>query len=77
MTAPLWLIVVISALTDFFIVSGSGLGVAMVGKGGAEMPGGPEILLSTILGVVAMMKEIRSQMKLPHIDTPPTLGAKP
>jgi hypothetical protein len=80
MNAPLWLIVVVGGLTDFFITAGSGLAVAMVSQGTTAMPSGAAILLATLLGVVAMMKEVRSQLKLPPSEggvSAPQLVKKP
>lgn len=58
----------ISAFTAFVITSGGALGIAFVATKGATF--NIEVwVLSGILGLVAGAKDIRSQLKLPPVET--------
>jgi hypothetical protein len=65
MNAPAWLIILISALTDLLIVSGSTLIGAMLATGEATLPTLAVWLVSGLSGLVAAGKEVRSSLKLP------------
>ena len=74
MNAPRWLILAISALTDFLVVAGSTVLGAMLATGQTTLPTKAVWLLSLMSGLVAAAKEVRAALKLPEV--PPT-GGKP
>lgn len=65
MNAPLWLLLLVSAVTDFTVVAGSTLTGAMLATGQATLPSQGVWLLAIVAGLVAAGKEMRSMLKLP------------
>ena len=64
MTVPTWVILVISAVTDFLISGGGVLTGAMVANGAVTWPTPAVWLFATIIGLVAAGKEMRAVLKL-------------
>ena len=64
MNAPVWVIIVLSALTDFLITAGGTLMGAIVESGTKTMPSPLIILVAVLAGLVASAKEVRSQLHL-------------
>lgn len=58
-----WVILLVSAGTDFIIATGTGLTAAMVAKGDAMLPTWPVLLLSTIGGLTAFARTIQQALK--------------
>ena len=67
MTAPGWLIILISAVTDFVVVAGSTVVGAMLATGQTTMPSKSVWLLSLLSGLIQAGKEVRSSLKLPDV----------
>jgi hypothetical protein len=63
--APAWLILLISAGTDFIITFSATLTGAMVANGTIALPTPAVWLFAFMLGLAAAGKETRSQLKLP------------
>ena len=68
MNAPVWIIIVLSALTDFLIAGGGTLLGAIVESGTKTMPSGVIILVACLAGLIASAKEVRSQLHLSPTD---------
>ncbi len=68
MTAPPWLILVVSAVTDFAIVGGSTVMGAMLATGSTTLPTPAVWLLASVAGLVAAGKEMRSMLKLQPVS---------
>ncbi len=58
-----WLILIISALTDFIITAGTALTTAMVAAGSAQLPNSAIVLLATIGGLVSAARTIQQALK--------------
>ena len=67
MNAPLWVVLAISATTDFLIAGGGTLMGAIVESGSKAMPSGIVILVACLAGLVAAAKEVRMNLKLPEV----------
>jgi len=66
-----WLVLVISAMTDFVITAATALTSAMVAMGNAEMPSRAVILLALLGGLVAFSRTVQQALKA----TPETSAA--
>ena len=66
-----WIIVLISAFTDFVITMGTGLSAAMVATDSAAMPSGASVLLCVIGGLVQAARTVQQALKA----TPETAAA--
>ena len=65
MNAPLWVVLAISATTDFLIAGGGTLmGGILESK---AMPSGIVVLVACLAGLVAAAKEVRMNLKLPEV----------
>jgi len=73
MTAPLWVIILLSALTDFLIAGGGTLMGAIVESGSKAMPSSVVMLVAVLAGLIAAAKETRSLLHL----APPDAAALP
>lgn len=71
MNLPLWVTIVISALTDFTIAAGSTLMGAIIESGNKAMPSGVVVLVAVLAGLIAAGKEVRSMLKLPELAALP------
>ena len=58
-----WAVLIISALTDFVISTGTALSAAMVATGEARLPADAVIVLSLVGGVVAAARTIQQALK--------------
>jgi hypothetical protein len=58
-----WAILLISAITDMLISSGTAISAAMVATGSTVMPTTPVIVLSLIGGIVAFARTIQQGLK--------------
>ncbi|TMD08277.1 MAG: hypothetical protein E6J01_03835 [Chloroflexi bacterium] len=68
MSASPWIIMAISAFTDFLIAGGGTLmGGILESK---AMPSGLVILVACLAGLVAAAKEVRMNLKLPEVPKP-------
>lgn len=72
-----WLILIVSALTDFVINAGTSLMAAMVATGSASMPSKAVIILSVVGGLVAMSRTIQSALKTSPATTAVLRGDPP
>jgi len=72
MNAPVWVVLAISATTDFLIAGGGTLMGAIVESGSKAMPSGIVILVACLAGLVAAAKEVRMSLKLPEVPKPVT-----
>ena len=63
-----WIILVISALTDFGIVVAAGLVSAMMATGQATMPNQSIVVLNLLIGLGAFLRTIQQALK----NTPET-----
>ena len=68
MTTPVWVIIILSALTDFLIAGGGTLLGAIVESGTKTMPSAVVILVAGLAGLIAAAKEVRSQLHLSPTD---------
>lgn len=66
-----WLVLLISAFTDFVITAGGSLTAAMIATGSASLPNHAVILFACLLGSVAMARTIQQALKA----TPETAAA--
>lgn len=66
-----WIILIISAFTDFIINAGTSLMAAMVATGSASIPSRAVLLLAILGGVVSMSRTIQQALKA----TPETAAA--
>lgn len=66
-----WSVLLVSALTDFLILTGTSLSAAMVATGTAAMPNKAVVMLSLIGGVMAFSRTIQQALK----TTPETHAA--
>lgn len=66
-----WIVLMISAVTDFIITAGTGLTTAMVATGSTSMPNKATVLLMLIGGLIAMARTIQQALK----TTPETSAA--
>lgn len=57
-----WLILLVSAMTDFVITAGTSMGTAMVATGSAQFPSHAVILLSTLGGAVSAARTIQQKL---------------
>ena len=78
MNAPAWIIILVSAGTDFVVVAGTALMTAMLATppttpGHVALPSAGYWLLAAIGGIVAAGKEVRASLHLP--DVPKAGGA--
>lgn len=58
-----WVILVISAFTDFVITVGTAITSAMVAAGNAQMPNKPVVLLALIGGAVSAARTIQQALR--------------
>lgn len=58
-----WLVLIISAFTDFIITAGTALTTAMVAAGSAQLPTPAIILLAIIGGLVSGARTIQQALK--------------
>ena len=58
-----WAILIISALTDLIISTGTALSAAMVATGEARLPNDAVIILSLVGGLVAAARTIQQALK--------------
>lgn len=58
-----WVVLLVSAGTDFIIASGTALTAAMVAKGDAMPPSWPVLLLSAIGGLIAFARTIQQSLR--------------
>jgi hypothetical protein len=58
-----WLVLLISAFTDFVITAGSGLTAAMVAKGEPAMPSEAVWLITAVAGIVSAARTIQQALK--------------
>ena len=58
-----WLILLISAFTDFVITAGTALTTAMVAQGTAQMPSAAILLLAVIGGLVSGARTVQQALK--------------
>ena len=65
-----WAILIISALTDLIISTGTALSAAMVATGEARLPNDAVIILSLVGGLVAAARTIQQALKA----TPETIA---
>ena len=70
MNAPTWLVLALSAGTDFLIAGGGTLMGAIVESGQKTMPSAVVILVAVLAGLIAGAKELRSQLRLPDVPHP-------
>ncbi len=66
-----WVILIVSALTDFVINAGTALTAAMLASGVAQIPNKAVILVVVIGGIVSMARTIQQALKA----TPETSAA--
>jgi len=66
-----WLVLIVSAVTDFIINAGTALTAAMLASGVAQIPNRAVILVVVIGGVVSMARTIQQALKA----TPETSAA--
>jgi hypothetical protein len=66
-----WVILLVSAFTDFIITAGTGLTTAMMATGNAALPNKATILFMLLGGVVAASRTIQQALK----STPETSAA--
>lgn len=59
-----WVILIISALTDFVIVGGTALGAVMMNSGEAQLPNEAAIIVCIIGGTVAAARTIQQALKV-------------
>lgn len=58
-----WIIIVVSAFTDFIIAAGTALTAAMVAKGDAMLPSYPVLILSVIGGLIAFARTVQQVLR--------------
>jgi hypothetical protein len=58
-----WTILLITALTDFVITSGTAINTAMVATGSAQMPSTPVMLVAIIGGLVVGSRTVQQALK--------------
>lgn len=58
-----WVILLVSAGTDFVIASGTALTAAMVAKGDAMLPSWPVIILSVTGGLIAFARTVQQNLR--------------
>ena len=58
-----WVILAVSAGTDFIIASGTALTAAMVAKGDAMLPSWPVIILSAVGGLIAFARTLQQSLR--------------
>lgn len=58
-----WVILIVSALTDFIITAGTSLGTAMVATGSAEFPSHAVMLVAIVGGAVSGARTIQQALK--------------
>ncbi len=68
MTAPAWLLILISSITDFVIVSGSTVLGAMLATGNTGIPPKSVWILAGLSGLIAAAKEVRSLLHLSPVE---------
>ncbi len=66
-----WIILIISAFTDFTITVATGLSTAMVATGNTSLPSKATVLLCLLGGAIAMARTIQQALKA----TPETAAA--
>lgn len=66
-----WLVLIISAFTDFIITAATAVTSAMVGAGNAELPGKAVIILALLGGLVSASRTVQQALK----QTPETTKA--
>lgn len=59
-----WLILIISAFTDFVITAATALASAMVATGSAEFPNSAVVLLAVLGGLVSGARTIQQALKV-------------
>ncbi len=67
-TAPVWIIMVLSVSTDFVIAGGGTLLGAIIEGGAKQMPSNVALLVACLTGALAAAKELRSML---HLQIPP------
>ena len=65
-----WLILLVSAMTDFIINAGTALTAAMVVQGNAMLPTWPVLLLAGIGGLVSASRTVQQALKASEAATP-------
>ena len=68
MNAPVWVLLLISSLTDLVIVAGSTVIGAMLATGNTVAPSKEVWILALVSGLIAAAKEIRSLLHLAPAD---------
>lgn len=58
-----WIILIISAFTDFVITTGTSVGTAMVATGNAQLPTHAVTLLAVLGGLVSAARTIQQALK--------------
>ncbi len=58
-----WIILIVSAMTDFVITAGTSMGTAMVATGSAQFPSHAVILLSALGGATSAARTIQQALK--------------
>jgi hypothetical protein len=66
-----WVILIISALTDAFLVAAAGVSSAMIATGVATMPSTPVVVVNALFGGMAFARTIQQALKA----TPETSAA--
>lgn len=66
-------VLLVSASTDFVILTGTSLTAAMMAKGDAMLPTWPVILLSVIGGTVAFARTVQQNLRKPDDVTKVTV----
>ncbi len=56
-------VLIVSAVTDFIIATGTALTAAMVAKGDAMLPSSPVIVLSVIGGTIAAARTVQQSLR--------------
>jgi hypothetical protein len=72
-----WLILLISAATDFIINAGTSVMSAMVATGSATIPSKAVLVLAIVGGFVQMARTIQQALKAETKNANPTLLSKP
>ncbi len=58
-----WVILFVSAATDFIIAAGTALTAAMVAKGDAMLPSYPVLILSIVGGLIAFARTVQQSLR--------------
>lgn len=58
-----WIIILVSAATDFIVATGGALTAAMLAKGDAMLPSYPVLLVSFTAGAVAFARTVQQALR--------------